>query len=282
VARPEDGIIGDDGMDGINAILQAAPNMKSFAFSNIPVFSAHGPVGAVHLPDQIVQSLCTMSLRSLTLVGPILVRISQLRIICELLPGLLQLTVSVEGSQKDISRYSPWFGNMKHLIVLQVILTVDFYFGWSQPCACGHQDDPRARVPHRDEGTGIGRLVRRFTRNRGPAVVRLLLKRWREESDAPYHSERPSDSDVIRWIERGKIDGNETNVEDEEDKEEDGENDDKGDHSEHFTQDRDRALKKLEDVVGLFRDRGEAERMVFTPSFWLMFDTWGLCGSCWH
>lgn len=77
VGRPEDGIIGDEGMDGINAILQAAPNMKSFAFSNIPVFSSHGPVGALHLPDQIIQSLSAMRLRSLTLVGPVLLKISQ-------------------------------------------------------------------------------------------------------------------------------------------------------------------------------------------------------------
>jgi hypothetical protein len=76
-SRPEDGIIGDEGMGGINAILQAAPNMRSFAFSNIPVFSSHGPIGALHLPGQIVETLSAMRLKSLTLVGPVLVKISQ-------------------------------------------------------------------------------------------------------------------------------------------------------------------------------------------------------------
>ena len=167
------------------------------------------------------------------------------------------------------SRYSPWFSNIKHLIVLQVILTVDFYFGWSQPCACGHQDDPRARVPHREEGTGIGRLVRRFTRSNGPAVVRLLLKRWREDSDVPHLSDRPNNSDVIRWIE---CDDNESDTEDEEDNEEDEDDEDEDEdddgEEEDYTIHRDQALKKLEDIVGLFKDRVEAERMVFTPSFW--------------
>ena len=87
----------------------------------------------------------------------------------------------------------------------------------------------------------MGRLIRRFTPERGPAVVRLVRRKWVTVAKAyATYLNDTNKAGEIRWIE----------------------------HPADPSSNRDLALKKLEDVVGLFRDRIEAEVKVFSPQFW--------------